>query len=92
MDLTFSWDPRKAAENQRKHGVTFEEASTVFSDPLSVTIHDPEHSVEEPRFVIIGASHIDSLLVVVHSEEGDSIRVISVRRATRRERRTYEQA
>jgi uncharacterized DUF497 family protein len=72
--------------------VTFEEASTVFGDPLSLTIPDPVHSQAEQRSVIIGQTHQQKLLVVVHTERGDNIRIISARRATRRERKTYEES
>ena len=75
-----------------KHGVSFEEASTVFGDPLSLTIPDPAHSQVEDRFIIIGHSHQQKLLVVVHTERGDNIRVISARRASRSERKTYEES
>lgn len=89
MALRFRWDPRKAVGNVRKHGVTFEEATTVFGDRLSVTIADPDHSVDEQRFLLLGLSSRGRLLVVAHSERGDAIRIISARRVTRRERRTY---
>ena len=93
MALRFSWDPRKAAANRRKHGVTFEEAATVFADRLSVTIPDPDHStIKEDRFVIVGQSEPERLLVVSHVERGDDIRLISARLATRRERRIYEES
>ena len=91
MALRFLWDPRKAAANERKHGVGFQEATTVFDDPLSVTIPDPDHSLEEQRFLLLGLSNRRRLLVVAHSERGESIRIISARRANRRERRTYEE-
>jgi hypothetical protein len=92
MSLLFSWDPRKADANRRKHGVTFEEAATAFGDPLSITIPDPAHSVGEHRFILIGQSNRSRLLVVVHLEVAeDSIRLISARSASRRERRTYEE-
>lgn len=91
MSLSFEWDKRKASSNARKHGVPFEEASTVFADGLSLTILDPAHSEEEDRFVTIGSSHRSKLLVVVHTERGDNIRIISARPASRRERRTYEE-
>ena len=90
MALFFEWDDRKAQSNKRKHGVTFEEASTIFGDPLSVTIPDPAHSVGEDRFVTIGLSANGKLIVVVHKEHDDIIRVISARRATRYEREQYE--
>ena len=90
--LTFEWDAAKAASNLAKHGVRFEEAATVFGDPLSVTIFDPAHSQAEDRFIILGRSHLDKLLVVVHTERGDNIRIISARHASRRERKQYEEA
>ena len=91
MALFFQWDNRKARSNKRKHGVTFEEASTVFGDPLSVTIPDPGHSVGEDRFATIGISINDRPIVVVHTDSDDIIRIISARRATRNEREQYEQ-
>jgi uncharacterized DUF497 family protein len=92
MPLRFDWDPRKAHSNRTKHGVSFEEASTVFADPLSSTIPDPFHSSpNDERFVILGSSRRGRLLVVVHLDLGDLIRIISARRATRRERRAYEE-
>jgi uncharacterized DUF497 family protein len=92
MALRFLWDPRKAASNERKHGVGFREATTVFDDSLSVTVSDPDHSVNEERFLLLGLSNRRRLLVVAHSERGESIRIISARRANRRERRMYEEA
>ena len=91
MASVFRWDPEKARSNLRKHGVTFEEAASVFRDILSVTTSDPLHSTDESRFVTIGRSDRDRTLVVVHSEFGETIRIISVRLATRRERRQYEE-
>ncbi len=91
MALRFVWDVRKATANERKHGVGFLEATTVFDDPLSVTIPDPAHSVGERRFLLLGTSSQQRLLVVAHSESGESIRIISARRAGRRERRVYEE-
>ncbi len=91
MALRFLWDPRKAGANQRKHRVGFPEAATAFDDLLSVTIPDPDHSVEEQRFLLLGLSNRRRLLVVAFSERGEAIRIISARRATRRERRTYEE-
>lgn len=90
MSLEFQWDTRKAEENLRKHRVSFQEASTVFSDFLSLTIPDPLHSEVEERLVIIENSEQQRLLVVVHTERGDVIRIISARRATSYERNTYE--
>lgn len=89
MALNFEWDRTKAASNLRKHAVSFEEASTVFGDPFSYTIPDPMHSVGEKRFVILGRSSANRLLVVVHLERGDNIRIISARRASRKERNRY---
>lgn len=91
MALRFEWDPRKAASNVAKHGVTFPEALTAFADPLSLTIPDPLHSRAETRFLLVGRTHRDRLVVVAHTERGDTIRLISARLATRRERATYEE-
>jgi uncharacterized DUF497 family protein len=91
MGLRFEWDGKKAAGNSRKHGVSFPEASTAFADPLSLTIQDPPHSEQEDRFILLGESNRRRLVVVVHVERGDSIRIISARLATPRERRKYEQ-
>jgi uncharacterized DUF497 family protein len=88
--MKFTWDARKAAANLKKHGVPFNEASTVFADPLSATIPDPDHSVGEHRFVTMGVSSSGRLLVVCHTEDTDSIRIISARRATRHEKDRYE--
>ena len=90
MELEFQWDNRKAKENMRRHKVSFEEAMTVFSDFLSLTIPDPLHSEKEERLIIIGYSEKQRLLVVVHTERGDVIRIISARQATPQERKTYE--
>ena len=90
MSLQFTWDPQKAASNLRKHKVGFPEAATAFADPLSLTIPDPDHSVAEERFVLIGQSE-RRRLVVAHVERGELIRIISARPATRRERKTYEE-
>jgi hypothetical protein len=91
VSLTFEWDPDKAGENERKHGVSFAEAATVFGDPLSVTVADPDHSVGEVRFLTIGMSHQPRLLVVAHADRDDAVRLISARAATRAERKTYEE-
>jgi hypothetical protein len=91
MALLFEWDPKKARSNLAKHGVSFDEASTVFRDTLSITINAPLHSENEKRFVLIGCSSRNRLLVVVHAERGNRIRVISARRAARRERLHYEE-
>lgn len=89
--MRFSWDAKKAAANLRKHGVTFEEASTIFRDVLSVTGSDPDHSLGESRFVTFGLSSQKRLLVVAHTEEDDNIRIISARLMTRLERKIYEE-
>ena len=91
MSLRFEWDPRKAASNLRKHGVSFQEASTVFSDPLSLTIADPDHSDDEERWMILGQSNRLRLLVVAHTDDGNTVRIISARLAEPRERRRYEE-
>lgn len=90
MMLTFEWHEEKARENLRKHKVSFEEAKTVFNDPLSITIADPEHSTDADRYIDIGLSAKGQVLVVVYTERGSNIRIISCRKATRSERRTYE--
>ena len=92
MPLNFQWDENKARTNLAKHGVSFEEAATAFGDALSLTIPDPAHSQREDRFIILGMSHQGKLLVVVHTERGDSIRLISARRASRRERNSHEES
>jgi len=89
--LRFVWDREKAAENARKHGVSFNEAATAFGDPLSITITDPGHSIGEERLLLVGQSAGGRLLVVAHLEHVDEIRIISARAATRRERQTYEE-
>ena len=91
MAFTFEWDPRKAAANQRKHGVGFNEAATAFADPFGIILDDPRHSTDEVRVVLLGYSE-DRLLAVMFSERGDRIRLISARKATRREHRHYEKS
>lgn len=88
--MEFEWDVYKAAQNLAKHGVSFDEASTVFGDPLSGTVRDPRPAPRELRFVTIGLATSQRLLVVAHTDRDDRIRIISARRATRRERREYE--
>ena len=92
MDLSFEWDPAKDAANRRKHGISFEAASTAFGDPLSTTIPDPEHSEREVRFLLLDRSSTGRLLVVAHTERGEHVRIISARPAMRREWRDYEGA
>ena len=92
MDADFEWNAPKAAENRRKHGVSFEDAVTAFADPLGVTVTDPDHSSPaERRYILIGRSARGRLLVVSHAERGAAIRIISARPATRREREQYEE-
>ena len=90
MALFFEWNENKASTGFKKHGVSFEEATTVFGDTLSITINDPLHSIDEDRFIIVGHSYKNRLMVVVHTERGDKIRIISARLATRKERNFYE--
>jgi uncharacterized DUF497 family protein len=90
MKVEFQWDSNKAQINLEKHRVAFEEAITAFYDPLSITIPDPEHSEDEHRFLLLGLSNRNRLLVVSHTDRGDSIRIISARVATRHERKNYE--
>ena len=91
MALEFEWDPAKNEANLKDHGVSFDEATTVFRDALSITISDPDHSDYEDRFIDIGMSHRMQLLVVSYTERKDKIRIISARRATRAERKNYEE-
>jgi|SRR5579863_1482431 len=90
-DLEVRWDPRKAASNLRRHGVSFDEAVTVFDDPLSITKPDPDHSMDEDRFLTLGLSLSQRLLLVAHTEDPDEIRIISAREPTRSERDAYEE-
>ena len=85
------WDPSKAAANLKKHKVSFEEASTVLADPLAITGADPDHSISEGRWITFGFSNRERLLAVAHTDEGDTIRIISARAAQRPERRLYEE-
>ncbi len=89
--MRFEWDRKKAAENQKRHGVSFDEAITIFYDPLAATVDDPDHSVEEERFITIGYSVRERLLVVSHTERKGGLRIISARRATARERKRHEE-
>ncbi|HEY7336813.1 MAG TPA: BrnT family toxin [Bryobacteraceae bacterium] len=92
MEPEFEWDPRKAASNLGKHEVSFEEAATVFRDPLGRIVADPRHSHEEERFVLLGISQDQRLLAVMYADRGEAIRIISARRATRAERKDYEKS
>lgn len=89
--MRFEWDSDKAAWNRKKHGVTFEEAKSVFDDDLFVAFLDPDHSVGEHRFLIMGKSVQGRLLVVAYTERSQAVRLISAREATRRERKAYEE-
>ena len=89
--MEFDWDPQKAATNLAKHEVSFEEAATVFGDPLGRIVADPRHSPDQERFVLLGLSQDQRLLAVMYVERGETIRIISARRATRRERRNNEE-
>lgn len=91
MGYLFEWDPKKAEINLRKHGVSFDEATTVFADPLSILQPDPSHSGGEQRYLVLGTSARRRLLVVAFAERPPRTRLISARRATRNERRTYEE-
>ena len=92
MALVFEWDEKKAKENLRKHGVSFDEARSVFADAHSWTIADPDHSLDEARFLTIGLSAEGRTLVVGHTDRGQNLRLITARLATRQERRNYEEA
>ncbi len=89
--MDFEWDRSKARGNERKHGISFEEATEVFADEHSSTVPDPDHSIEEERFVIFGKTHRDRFLAVAFTERNDRIRIISARPMTRREHKAYEQ-
>ena len=91
MELSFEWDPKKAATNREKHGISFEEAIGVFGDPLARIFNDPDHSDREPREIIVGHTTGRRLLVVCFVHRRDRIRIFSARRATRQERRDYEE-
>ena len=88
--MKFQWDEKKERANVEKHGVPFQEATTVFGDPLAATIPDPDHSRAQPRFITNGHSASNRLIVVSHTEEGDNFRIISAREANPHERKTYE--
>lgn len=92
MPYRFEWDRRKAVTNLHKHSVSFDEASTVFDDPLFITVVDDEHSVDEERYVTIGVSNQRRLLMVAHTDHDGRIRIISAREATKKEERFYVEA
>lgn len=89
--MQFEWDPKKAVANERKHEVTFQEATTIFSDPMALTFADPDHSVDEDRDITFGFSRLERLLVVSHTYRGERTRIISARLTTRQERKIYEE-
>ena len=89
--MEFEWDPKKGEANERKHGVSFQEAATIFGDPLAITFTDPDHSVNEERYLTFGLSRFDRLLVISHADRGHRARIISARPMTREERRIYEE-
>ena len=90
--MEFEWDPRKATLNLRKHRVSFAEAATVLSDEMGRTVYDPAHSIDEERYITIGLSDRQRLLIVAHLDRGDRVRIISARELTRKERKDYEEA
>lgn len=89
--MEFEWDNNKAISNLQKHGVSFTEAATVFGDPLSITFPDPDHSINESRFITIGLSTGGKIIILSHTDRGDRLRIISARKATRKEQRFYEE-
>ncbi len=89
--MKFEWDENKAARNLSKHGISFDEAKTVFDDPLYIDFYDPDHSEDEARYLIVGASNRRRLLIVSYTQRGDSIRLISSRELTQSEREAYEE-
>jgi len=88
--MEFEWDAKKASRNQAKHGISFVDAATVFGDPLAITYFDPDHSNDEDRFLTFDHASTGEIVVVVHTDRGERVRIISARRATRRERTDYE--
>ena len=88
--MDFEWDRTKAERNRRKHGITFDEAVTALCDPLSATFDDPDHSADERRLITIGYSSRNRVLIVSHTESGETIRIISARLATASERKRHE--
>jgi len=89
--MEFEWDPNKAEENQRKHGISFHEGASVFGDPLAITFSDPEHSTDEERHLTFGLSRFNRLVVVSHTDRRGRMRIISARLMTRQERKIYEE-
>ena len=89
--MIFEWDALKAESNALKHGVSFQEAASVFADPLSFTYYDPDHSSGEHRFITVGSAQSGIVLIVAHTDRDANVRIISARRATRKERKYYEE-
>ena len=89
--MNFEWDPAKARQNQLKHGVSFQEAATVFGDLLALTYADPDHSISEERFITIGMSTGGHVLIVAHTDRAEIVRIVSARKTTQRERKHYEE-
>jgi uncharacterized DUF497 family protein len=89
--VNFEWDPGKARQNRRKHRISFQEAATVFGDPLAVTYPDPDHSTSEQRFITVGMSSAGQVLIVAHVDRSENIRIVSARKTTKRERKQYEE-
>jgi uncharacterized DUF497 family protein len=90
--MEFEWDPQKAVGNFRKHGVSFAEAGTIFGDDLAITVPDPDHSLDEERYITVGWSNQRRLLMVSHTDRGNRVRIISARELTKSERKEYEEA
>ena len=89
--VNFEWDPSKARQNRRKHRVSFQEAASVFGDPLAITYPDPDHSIMEERFITVGMSNARRVLVVAHADREENIRIISARKTMPQERKYYEE-
>lgn len=89
--MEFTWDDKKAEINYKKHGVTFQEAATIFGDPLSITYDDPDHSTDEFRLITFGLSRFNRLLVISHAERENKMRIISARQMTKKEKKIYEE-
>jgi len=89
--VNFEWDPGKARQNRREHRIPFQEAATIFGDPLAVTYPDPDHSTSEQRFITVGMSSVGRVLIVAHVDRNENVRIISARKTTQRERKHYEE-
>lgn len=89
--MKFEWDKQKADTNLKKHGVTFQEAASVFGDVLSITYPDPDHSIRENRFITVGISRFGRVLIISHTDRGKNVRIINARKTTRKEHKYYEE-